>query len=118
MKPEIKEIFSADVADLAAWAPNYLEDIYVGLQLMIGPAGEPGADMFQLLVATPQALRAHRLPGSRPSYQYCLVVHDYDWPEIRSKIEQIVAGCEGNDWLAIAEKLARHFRWEFQDYKW
>ena len=117
MKAEIKLIYSADVADLENWCPLDPEEVYVPLDLYIGPIGEPEADIFQVVLTTPAALRVQRQRGVRPTPRHCLVVIDYEWPAVRRRLDEVVADCTGEDWEEIAACLSQHFRWEFEGYR-
>ena len=68
------------------------------LELDIGTVGDPGADIFHVILATPAALRVHRRRGVRPAPRHCLVVMDYEWPAIRRRLDEVVASCAGEDW--------------------
>jgi hypothetical protein len=140
LRPYIADYHSADVSDLASWSPDSLADIYFGLELSIGIAREEGADLFQVLVATPEALRKYssytphmlgrpceatrdferanpHLLGRYFPARNMLVVMDYSWPDIRSVLEGIVDSCAGDSWDEIASKLSRYFHWEYEDHR-
>ena len=57
MRAEIKGIYCADLKHLETWCPSRPEDVYVALELNIGIAGVDGSDLWQVVVATPPAIR-------------------------------------------------------------
>ena len=46
-----------------------------------------------------------------------LIVRGYNYPAIKSFLEDYARRCSGATWTDVAEKLARLGRWEFEDYK-
>jgi len=139
MTPYVALYFSPDVDELETWQPKSPRDIYIWLQMNIGFRGEVGTDLFDLMIASPEALRSHagqfscivndRLDGfpdcekrNRNLVGRCLVarhhliVMDYNWTELRTVIEAIVASCEAPTWEEAASKLSRYFAWEYEDY--
>ena len=46
-----------------------------------------------------------------------LLVRKYDLDEIKNIITDYIDQCEGEDWMAIAQKLSRVFAWEYEDYQ-
>lgn len=117
MKPVIRSFFSSDVSDLVSWEPNTLASVYFPLELVIGIPDKDGGDIFEVLVATPEALRVHPELGRCFSGQHILIVMEYDWSMIYSKLEELVSACEGVSWYDIALSLAKTFHWEFEDYQ-
>ena len=114
---QIRSWSSPDV-ELQTWEPEELDAVQFLLELEIGAAASPGADVFSVLVATPEALRAHAPPGALVLRQRStLVLGRYDWPELRAAVTQIVASCAGRDWQESVLRLQRHFRWEYEDYR-
>ena len=112
MKPQIKDIFCPDVPDfdLEAWVPSDPKQIYILLELSIGQAWKTAADLFQIVIATPQAIQG------RPQRRFCklLVVQHYHWPEVRATLERWVAECEKPNWDATVDCLRAKFHWEFE----
>jgi hypothetical protein len=110
MKPEIKGVTSADVADWQTWRPADPEQVYLALELSIGPEGESRADLFQIVVATPRAI------AGRPDLRTgaLLVVQRYDGQEVRRMLDRLVAGCEQPTWESTVNRLRRQFDWEYE----
>ncbi len=112
MKAEIKSWSSPDV-ELDKWSPERPEELFFLLELEIGPAGEVGADLFSLAVASPQAISGK---PERRSGRF-LVVDKLDWPELRRRVAGIVSEASDTTWPRIAENLCEHFNYEFEEYK-
>jgi hypothetical protein len=110
MRAEIKGIFCSDRRDFETWQPDRLQDIYLGLELSIGLTGGEAADLFQVVVATPQAVRGK--PERRRAR--LLIVEQYNWPKIRATLQQWVRECEGQTWDEIVTCLRQRFDWEYE----
>ncbi len=89
MIPIIKNVFSSDVKDWVSWKPDTLSDVDFPLELTIGPSGQVGGENFEVLISTPEALRAHPELGYCFSGQHILIVMSYDWTLIYSKLEEL-----------------------------
>lgn len=116
IQPEIKDYFSSDIVDLATWKPASLESLHFGLELSIGSPGGDAADLFQIVIASPEALRRQLGTIRIVSGRHHLIVSSYDWPEIQRYLEELVSKCAAPTWPEAAAKLSRHFDWEYEDY--
>lgn len=110
MKPEIKDVHCSDVVDLARWIPLSPADVFLPIELSIGPAGSAAADLFAIIVATPQAI--HGRP-ERPKPKL-LVIQRYDWQEVWATLERWVSECERPTWDRVLDCLRSRFNWEFE----
>jgi len=113
---EIRSIGSPDV-EFYSWEPTTNADIYFLVEMEIGEAGVEGADLFQVIVATPEALRAKSKVGTNVIRERStLIVSNYDWLEISKSLENIVRKCESETWAISTFNLQRYFKWEYEDY--
>jgi hypothetical protein len=94
-----------------------MEDVYYPLELTIGIKGDKRGDVFQVLVATPEAIRS-RFSSTKKCLtgRHVLLVTEHDWPSITKYCESIVGQCADETWEKVAVCLSRFFRWEFEDY--
>jgi len=116
MDPIIKSMHSPDV-ELQEWQPASLEDVCFLLQMEIGPAGEEGADVFDVMVATPEGLRRLQRQGEMfISKRALFVVAHYSVDELLRSLAELVASCDGESWVQCVQKLQRYFQWEYDDY--
>lgn len=114
---EIRSIGSPDV-EFYSWEPTTNADIFFLVEMEIGEAGVEGADLFQVIVATPEALRAKSKVGAIVIRERStLVVSNYAWREINKSLEDIVRKCESETWAISTSNLQRYFSWEYEDYK-
>jgi hypothetical protein len=118
MKPQLKDYVCVDIPEVWNWVPNDPEDVYYYMELTIGEDTSAGGDLFGLTVATPKALlKRMRTSGKQSqSGRHHLIVLDYSWDKVLHFINDVIDKCHGRDWEEIGLKLARHFKWEFEDY--
>jgi hypothetical protein len=117
IQPIVKGYFSSDVENLATWNPTSPQDVYYPLELSIGTEGEDRADIFQVVVATPEAIRSRLMAKAKCVVgRHILLVAEQDWPSIKRFCESIVEKCADDTWPKVCSRLARSFRWEFEDY--
>lgn len=92
-----------------------METIYFPLTVTIGERGQKAGSNFQLLVATPEALRSRAGNGDYVlAGRATLVVTSFSWHALRKAVEEIVASCTGRDLDESVEKLRRYFDWEYE----
>jgi hypothetical protein len=110
MKAVIHGYDCSDQADLEGWRPARAEEVYLPLHVYIGPEGSSASDLFQIVIATPQAIQG------RPDRRNCklLVVQQYDWVEVKGTIEQWVAECEALTWEDVVGSLRKRLHWEYE----
>lgn len=115
---EIKSLECPDIADPETWQPDSLEQVFFAVALIIGPVDEPGGHIFQITVATPEALRVYLEAHNVQVFPapHFLIVRDYDWNALRAALNDLVAQCERATWEASVEQLCRYFLWEYADH--
>jgi ribosome biogenesis protein Tsr3 len=114
IKLKIQDFYSPDV-EVHSCEPEAPEAVRFLLELEIGEAGNERKDLFQVVVATPEGLRA----GAKDSViadRATIVVSEYSWIQLRRAVEQIVERCEAPTWKEAVLRLQRYFRWEYEDY--
>ncbi|HEV3384561.1 MAG TPA: Imm8 family immunity protein [Gemmata sp.] len=128
MKVEIKSIDSADLADkdIPTWQPACVEDVYLEFTLSIGPCDEKGSDYFNIVVATPEAIKERqqrpkwkdttnrKRPIKRRQHAKLLVIQEYNWQAIKEALERMVRECEGFTWEQTVSCLRKRFNWEYE----
>jgi len=116
VKAMVRRIHSPDVVDLRKYDPDPRDDFSLLVQIIAGPAGLDGEESFGIEVVTPKRL-ASRVAESGPFCgRHLLVVNAFDYDTIADWIQRVVESCEGENWIAVAEQLARFGHWEFEDY--
>lgn len=113
---EVRALHSPD-GDLKAQAPEHPDDFSILVQVLVGPKNEPGQESFDLTVCTPGWLAECLTTGRFVFGRHHLVIDHYDYDLIREAVDQEFAGVAGATWQEVAERLARHGRWEFEDYR-
>lgn len=117
VKLEIRSIGSPDI-EFFSWSPTTNAEVYFLVEMEIGQVEIDGADLFQVILATPEALRAKAsTTNTMITERSTIVISNYDWNDIRCVLETIVRKCESETWVASTLKLQRYFKWEYEDYQ-
>lgn len=118
MKAKLKEMYSLELAlPLESFWPEDANNFGLSVRLMIGVEDSPGAEAFDIVVCTPDWIQSQYADEKCVWGNYMLIVLEYDFSLIRKQIEDYIASCVGEDWLAIARKLSRIAAWEFDTYQ-
>jgi hypothetical protein len=112
----IRKFHSPDVEDLATWEPPDPFEFAVLLQVIGGPEGSVAEESFDTTVVTPAALMSLAEESSPLLGRHYLIVTSWDWARIESYIRTYAATCVGPTWDAVAAKMGRLGKWEFEDY--
>jgi hypothetical protein len=118
--PRIHDIISPDVEPaVSSWRPADPSHVYLPLEMTIGGEDAVGTALFQVVVATPEALRSRAEAGKRSviSERALLVVSEFDWRLVRRALDDIVFRCRGWSWPEVEERLRRYFRHEYEDQR-
>lgn len=111
MKAVLKRL-SCDYEHIETWIPANPRDFHVDLLLQIGMSDRLGADNFDLCVQT-QRTWGDPLQDGKGLW----IVEEYDLPQIKARIQQVIDRCEGSDWMQVATKLSKEFAWEYEGYR-
>ncbi len=86
------------------------------LEIEIGEEGKDRADIFAIMIATPQGIKKNA-KNKIISDRAMLIFAEFSWQILHSKIITIVQECSANSWNESVLKLQRYFRWEYEDYE-
>lgn len=111
---KVNDYYSPDI-EIHSWEPDSAEQVRFLLELEVGEAGDDRKDLFQVVVATPEGLRASAT-GPIIADRATIVVSEYSWGQVRRTVEQIVERCQAPTWEESVLKLQRYFRWEYEEY--
>jgi hypothetical protein len=113
---EIKRISSPDI-DFISFEPE--DDRCFGflLELEIGTADDVGADIFHLMVCTPQWIEQQYAGEGSIWGRGMLVVFQYDISHIQSIVRNHIGRYTAPTWEELAIKLNRITKWEYEDYR-
>jgi hypothetical protein len=109
--------FHSPDADLDRYVPDDPEDVGLLVQLMVGPAGKPGEESFDLVVCTPRRLDRWVREDGPLIGRHHLVVERGDAARIRLFLTEAVESEEALTWPELATKIGRIGKWEFEDYR-
>ncbi|MBF9143248.1 immunity 8 family protein [Hymenobacter properus] len=115
MRAEIKAYERADNEDVSSYEPDDKQVFGFTLLFSIGIKGQVGADYFEVDVASPGYLE-HLMP--QPFFlRHAILATDYNIPAVVALMTRYVDALEEDSWEALASKISRVARWEFEDYK-
>lgn len=116
---ELKNVHSPDVpGPIEAARPDSPKDVNYYVELTIGYMGDPSADIFSVMITTPEALAA-RAPDKAAVLcdRSTIVVSEFDARVLRNHFLQILKECEAPTWPEATERLQRYFAWEYERMK-
>lgn len=110
----IRSIDSPNV-EFDVWKPSSLEEVHFPVQMEIGEVGVEGADIFSLMVATPEGLRRYAKKDVI-SERALLVLSEFSWEIVHQALDRILEKCAADSWNESVLRLQRYFHWEYEDY--
>jgi hypothetical protein len=115
MTPEVRWIDPNDIplAEWPTWTPAGPEEELQWFHLGIGPSDDPGAELFQVAVATPKGL----LHGRRLGKDRALVVPRFEPAAVERAIRDFVSACDAPTWAGIVDLLRTRMRWEYEGWR-
>jgi len=119
MSLTVRSLHSPDVDDLARWVPDDPQDVLLLVELEIGQGPGSGADLFQIVVATPRGLDRYRRVRPNPIVfdRGLLVMSAYSCGRFREWLARTVARCDAGNWAESVQLLRRFFSWQYDDYR-
>ncbi len=109
MRAEVKAIHANDIATWPVWEAVHPSNELQWFTVQIGPVGTSSADLFQVVVATPQGLKERR----RDTPFVGIVVSTFVPAVIEQAICDTVAKVEADAWQDIVAQLQLTMRWEY-----
>lgn len=117
MKPNLKHIHSPDVNDLETYLPKELDDFCLLVQATIGLPNDNSGESFDFLVCTPKWIETLLENQKYVLGKGYIVVREFNYNLLIETIQSLCDRISGDDWITVANKLARYGQWEFEDYK-
>ncbi|MBC1485199.1 Imm8 family immunity protein [Listeria seeligeri] len=108
---EVKDYYSADIADLEDFSPDDVNNFYFHLEFNINEVSDERSSIFSVVVATPYSLNQRKI-NVKTSKTKFLVVNQFDWNEIKNKIKRITEDCQCD--YSNIEVLLDYFNWEYE----
>lgn len=113
--PQLKGFDCFDHDPIDEWSPEPGSEVFFSLCLHIGPPDEAGADLFYVDVMTPPSV--NETTAATRLRKRCIVVDPYSWEAVVASVRAILASCAGETWSEQSALLAKHFNWEFENYR-
>jgi hypothetical protein len=116
MRAAIRRYECVDSEDLSTYEVGEPPVFGFTLAFFIGVEGEEGSDQFEVLVASATYL-AQRYPDQAATFlRHIMLASDYNIQEAVALMTKYVSSLEANSWQALATKINRVARWEYEDY--
>lgn len=114
IRAELKSMFSPDADPLDDFAPSGPFGILV--MAMIGPAGQEGHESFDFMVCTPEWFSSSMREEIKIGLHH-LFVREFSYARLDRFVRDYCKSCgEEATWHALAKKIGRLGKWEFEDY--
>jgi len=114
MRADLKFLYSPGADPLEAFAPAGAFGTLV--QAMIGPAGNDDYESFDFMLCTPEWFASNMHDDIQIGRHY-MFVHEFDFARLEHFVEDYCTRCgDAPTWAALADKLGRLGKWEFEDY--
>jgi len=113
MRAAVRSFHSPD-ADLDSLPRGPVSTILI--QMMIGPAGAPGEESFDVVVCSADALARKASEVGPVIGRHYLIIESWDPELVLGFLRRSVEALDEPTWVALAEKISRIGRWEFEDY--
>jgi hypothetical protein len=116
MKAIVRRFLSPD-ADPYTFEPEDANDVGVLVQMIVGPATEPGEESFDVLVCTPRWIDEQVQKHGPQSGRFLYIVDSWNSDVVLAALTEAVESEEGQTWADLAGKIGRIGKWEFEDYR-
>lgn len=117
MKPIIKNFFSPDIdIPLSDYVPISSDNFCFLATLIVGDEKLGGEESFDIIICTPQWLNSNHDVSDIIVGRHYLIVFEYNYQHIYSKLKSLVENIRGDNWDEIGLKISRIGKWEFEDY--
>ena len=103
-------------ADLDSYVPADPGHVGILVQIMAGPADGPGTESFDVIVCTPSRLGGEARRSGPTIDHHHLIVDRFDTDQVRRYLTKAVEAEEAVSREALAERIGRIGKWEFEDY--
>jgi hypothetical protein len=119
MRCELRSLWSPDVASgsLGDFEPADPSAFGLFVQAAIGPVDGEGEEVFDLMVCSPVWLAAQPFEKGYRWGRGKLLTLRWDPQIVERAVRDICLRSEGEDWAAIARRLAQVMDWEFSGYR-
>ncbi|WP_417391107.1 Imm8 family immunity protein [Gimesia sp.] len=120
IKLEIIDFFSGDIDEVWNWIPEFDEEVFFHLEIVVAEVGKKGGNLFQMEIATVEGLKNFRLkyPDKNISSHGLIIIENYSWESLLNHLKSEIEVCSLNSWQESMQCLSKKFLWEYEDYKW
>jgi len=116
MKAELKSWYCPDIDDLSIYSPECSDNFNFLFRAIVGPMDSESRESFDIQVCTPKWFLSNMKVDEIIIGRHFLIVREYNYDRIVTKLKKLIESCHGKTWDEIAEKVGRIGFWEFEDY--
>jgi hypothetical protein len=119
MRLYAKSVSSPDAFGFPNWTPDDPKDVAILVEVEIGEEGQQGADLFQVMLATPRGLERIAIQRSSVviSDRALVVMKEVSAGTFVEWLSSTLEKCAADTWVSSVERLQRYFLWEYEDYQ-
>jgi hypothetical protein len=110
MQADVRRIEANDIPDWPNLSPADVTCELRWFTVTIGSTGDPGADLFQVAVATPLGVKQRRTKDKFVG----LVIDRFEPLLVERAIREFVASTQALKWEGIVDLLRTKMRWEYE----
>ena len=106
MKPILKNFYSTYIeVPLSDYTPSSPSVFGLLARLIVGEQEMEGEESFDIMICTPQWLLSNYNSSDIIYVRQHLIVFEYNYQRIYTKIQSLIEGCEGENWDEIGLKI-------------
>jgi len=118
MKAILKEFYSLDIIEpLKDFRPLKTDNFGFWARMIVSEKNKGGDESFDIMICTPTWLIENHNKSDLLFGRHYLIVFEYNYQKIYSKINNFIDCIKGDSWEEIALKIGTIGRWEFEDYQ-
>jgi len=117
MKAELKSLDLSSSIAFEDYQPENTLNFGIYVTATIGPLGEPGGDLFQILACSRIWFNHRTSSGLLSDCRRFEFDGPYNYAAVVQQIKDFVADCEGGSWDELAKQLSTKALWEFENYR-
>jgi hypothetical protein len=118
MRAILKNFYSLDIIEpLSEFHPIENDNFGFWARMIVGEEVLGGEESFDVMICTPKWIIANSKISDIIFGRHYLIVFEYNYHRIYSKLKKIVERIEADTWNEIGVLIGRIGKWEFEDYQ-
>jgi hypothetical protein len=118
MNAKLLKLYSVDInQDLSEFYPKEDDNFGFWARMSVGDFQIGGDESFDIFICTPKWLSENYNKTDIIFGRHHLIVFEYNYYNIFSKLQKYVDVLNFENWVEIGERIGRIAYWEFEDYQ-